>query len=112
MYLPEWSDARSAAIYLKPCTPKHLNEQLGGAYIERKSGNRPGALTARSGGWFYRRDDLERVRAIMDAFGITPLEAARTFHRIKGLSDRGALEFILGRALDEALATQQREVSP
>lgn len=109
-YLTEWSDARTAALYLKPCTPKHLNELLGG-FITRRSGNRPGALTARSGGWQYHRDDLERVRAIMDAFGVTPLDAARTFARIRGLDDKGALEFILGRALGNALQ-QQKEVTP
>jgi hypothetical protein len=109
-YLAEWSDARTAALYLKPCTPKHLNELLGG-FITRRSGNRPGALTARSGGWQYHRDDLERVRAIMDAFGVTPLDAARTFARIRSLNDQGALVFILGRALDTAIE-QQKEVTP
>ena len=83
-------DARSAAIYLKPCTPKHLNEHLG-VFLERKTANRPGTRTARSGGWLYAEHDLERVRAIMNALGCKPLKAAWLFHAIKVLEGRGLI---------------------
>lgn len=92
--LLEWTDARTAALFLKPCTPKHLNEELG-PMLNRKSGNGPGARTARSGGWLYHRHDLERVRAIMDALGAKPLRAAQLFHAMKELNTRQMLPHLL-----------------
>jgi hypothetical protein len=93
--LNEWSDARTAAAFLKPCMPKHLNEELGG-YLTRKSGNRFGTAHARSGGWWYHRHDLERVRAIMDALGgAKPLKAAQLLHAMRTLNNRGALPYLL-----------------
>ncbi len=100
--LLEWSDARTAALFLKPCTPKHLNEELG-VFLNRESGNKPGTRTARSGGWRYHRDDLERVRAIMDALGCSPLRAAQHFHAIRTLQARELLELLVGAQLDETL---------
>ena len=97
--LTEWSDARSAAIFLKPCTPKHLNEELG-QYLTRESGNTFNTTHARSGGWWYHRHDLERVRAIMDALGCRALKAAWLFHAMKQLHKRQMLDF-----LSEELAT-------
>lgn len=105
--LTEWSDARTAAIFLKPCTPKHLNEELG-VYLNRESANRPGSRTARSGGWRYHRADLERVRAIMDALGCAPLRAAQHFHAIKTLRDRELLELVLSAELDLTLEREKR----
>jgi hypothetical protein len=108
-YLPDWSTTQQACIYLKPCTRKSFAEVVG-PLLKRKSGNRPGAqYHARSGGWMYAREDLERVRAIMDALGITASDAAKTFHRIKGLEDKGAIEWILKRALDHALQNQRED---
>jgi hypothetical protein len=105
--LTEWSDARTAAIFLKPCTPKHLNEELG-IYLRRESANRPGTRTARSGGWRYLREDLVRVRAIMDSLGCSPLRAAQHFHAIKVLRDRAPL--VLERILEQELEqTLERE---
>jgi hypothetical protein len=107
-YLPDWATTHEAWIYLKPCTRKSFAEVVG-PLLERKSGNRPGAqYHARSGGWLYARADLERVRAIMDALGVTASDAAKTFHRIKGLADKGAIEWILGRVLDHALQTNEK----
>lgn len=97
--LDEWSDARTAAIFLRPCTPKHLNEELG-PMLTRESGNRPGTRTARSGGWYYARHDLERVRAIMDALGCRALKAAWLFHSIKQLGARGMIAY-LGAVLND-----------
>lgn len=91
--LLEWNDARTAALFLKPCTPKHLNEELG-PMLERKSANRPGTLTARSGGWLYHRHDLERVRAIMDSLGAKPLRAVQLFHAMKELNTREMLPYL------------------
>lgn len=91
--LLEWSDARTAALFLKPCMPKHLNEELG-SMLTRKSGNRPGALTARSGGWLYHREDLQRVRAIMDALGKPPLKATQIFHALKELNRRNMIAYL------------------
>lgn len=105
--LTEWSDARTAALFLKPCTPKHLNEELG-IYLRRESANRPGTRTARSGGWKYHRHDLERVRAIMDALGCAPLRAAQHFHAIKTMQDRGLLEFMLEKELDQTIKRERR----
>lgn len=104
--LAEWNDARSAAIFLKPCTPKHLNEELG-PMLRRQSANRPGTRTARSGGWLYHRHDLERVRAIMDALGCRALKAAWLFHSIKIL---GELEMLphLTAELDNTTAAKPR----
>lgn len=96
--LKPWSDARTAALFLKPCTPKHLNEELG-RYVTRKSGNRFGSGHARSGGWWYARHDLERVRAIMDALGCAPLRAAQYFHVMHAFQDRKILEWLLEREL-------------
>jgi hypothetical protein len=106
--LTEWSDARTAAIFLKPCTPKHLNEELG-IYLRRESANRPGTRTARSGGWRYHRDDLERVRAIMDALGCAPLRAAQHFHAIKVLRDRELLELLLAGELEQTLERERNK---
>lgn len=92
--LLEWVDARSAALFLKPCMPKHLNEELGPMLL-RKTANRPGTLTARSGGWLYHRHDLERVRAIMDSLGAKPLKAVQLFHAMKELSTREMLPYLL-----------------
>lgn len=99
--LLEWNDARTAALFLKPCTPKHLNEELG-VMLNRKSGNGPGARTARSGGWLYHRHDLERVRAIMDALGAKPLKAAQIFHALKELNRRQQIAFLTAE-LDQSL---------
>lgn len=96
--LNEWNDARAAAIFLKPCTPRTLNEELG-PYLRRETGNRPGTRTARSGGWRYHRDDLERVRAIMDALGCSALRAAQHLHAIRTLEDRALLEHMLSKEL-------------
>jgi hypothetical protein len=104
--LTEWSDARTAAIFLKPCTPKHINEELG-VYLRRESANRPGTRTARSGGWRYHREDLERVRAIMDALGCSPLRAAQHFHAIKTLAARDLLELMFAGQLEETLAKER-----
>jgi hypothetical protein len=106
MSLPEWSDARSAAIFLKPCTPKHLNEELG-VYLRRESANRPGTRTARSGGWRYHREDLERVRAIMEALGCAPLRAAQHLHAIRTLRDRDLLELLLAGQLEQTLEQER-----
>lgn len=106
MSLPEWSDARSAALFLKPCTPKHLNEELG-IYLRRETGNRPGTRTARSGGWRYHREDLERVRAIMDALGCSALRAAQHFHAIRTLDARELLELMLGGELEQTIARER-----
>ncbi len=99
--LLEWSDARTAALFLKPCTPKHLNEELG-TMLRRKTANRPGTITARSGGWLYLRHDLERVRAIMDSLGAKPLLAARLFHAMKELNERQMMPYLL-ETLDSTL---------
>jgi hypothetical protein len=93
MALPEWCDARAAAIFLRPCTPKHLNEELG-PMLYRKTGNKPGTRTAGSGGWLYHRHDLERVRAVMDALGCKPLKAAWLFRSIKVLGERRMLPYL------------------
>ena len=79
MSLPEWSDARSAALFLKPCTPKHLNEELG-VFLTRESGNRPGTR--------------------MDALGCSPLRAAQHFHAIRELNARELLVAMLGDLQD------------
>jgi hypothetical protein len=96
--LTEWVDARTAAIFLKPCTPEVLNRHLG-PMLRRESANRPGARTARSGGWLYHRDDLERVRAIMEVMGCSPLKATQHFHMIRRCQDRKLLEWLLEREL-------------
>lgn len=101
--LTEWNDARTAAIFLKPCTPKHLNEELG-PMLKRESANRPGTRTARGGGWRYHRDDLERVRAIMEAVGCPPLRAAQLLHHMRTLKDRELLEWLVARELKEQIA--------
>ena len=93
IHLLEWNDARTAALFLKPCTPKHLNEELG-PMLNRKSANRPGALTARSGGWLYHRHDLERVRAIMEAIGAKPLKAAQFFTAMKVCKQREIIPYL------------------
>lgn len=91
--LAEWSDARSAAIFLKPCTPKHLNEELG-QYLTRESANTFNQTHARGGGWRYHRHDLERVRAIMDALGCRALKACWLFHAMKQLAARELLPYL------------------
>ena len=106
MPLLEWSDARTAAIFLKPCTPKHLNEHVG-LLVRRESANRPGTRTAKSGGWRYHRDDLERVRAIMEALGCAPLRAAQYFHAIKVFKNRGLLEQLLAGALETTIEQER-----
>lgn len=105
--LPEWTDARTAAIFLKPCTPKHLNEELG-PLLRRETANRPGTRTARSGGWRYHRDDLERVRAIMEALGCTPLRAAQHLHAIRTLEDRELLELMLRKELATTITRERK----
>ena len=108
-FLPDWATTQQACIYLKPCTRKSFAEVVG-PFLKRKSGNRPGAqYHARSGGWLYARSDLEPVRAIMDALGVTASDAAKTFHRIKGLADKGAIEWILNRALNQSLQNQRED---
>lgn len=98
--LPEWSDARTAALFLKPCTVRTLNEEIG-KYIKRQSGNRFGTPSnAKSGGWRYFRHDLERVRAIMDALGCPPLRAAQYFHALKVCKDRELIEWLLEQELE------------
>lgn len=106
--LLEWSDARTAALWLKPCTPKHLNEELG-PFLRRETANKPGTRTARSGGWRYHRADLERVRAIMDALGCAALRAAQHFHAIKTLRDRELLELVLGAELEQTLERERTQ---
>ncbi len=108
--LLEWSDARTAALFLRPCMPKHLNEELG-PMLNRKSANRPGTLSARSGGWLYHRHDLERVRAIMDSLGAKPLKAVQLFHSMKELDERQMMPYLL-ETLEETLqqeASQRRK---
>ena len=105
--LPEWVDARTAAIFLMPCTPKHLNEEIG-PMLTRETGNRPGTRTARSGGWYYHRHDLERVRAIMDALGCRALKAAWLFHSIKELGERGMIQY-LGAELERTAQQTKRK---
>lgn len=100
--LDEWSDARSAALFLKPCTPEVLNRHLG-PMLRRESANRPGSRTARSGGWLYHRDDLERVRAIMEVMGCSPLKAVQHFHMIRRCRDRKLLEWLLERELVQSI---------
>lgn len=107
MRLPEWSDARTAALFLKPCTPKHLNEEVG-IFLLRESANRPGARTARGGGWLYHREPLERVRAIMDALGVKPLRAAQHFHAIRTLNERELLGLIVGELAAELEPAKRR----
>lgn len=99
--LPEWSDSRTAALFLRPCTPKHLNEELG-ASLTRKSGNRFGTGHARSGGWWYHRHDLERVRAIMDALGCSANKAVWLLLGIRTLGSRKLLEH-LELTLDDSI---------
>lgn len=103
----EWHDARAAAGYLRPCMPKHLNEELG-PFLTRESANRPGAVTARSGGWLYHRHDLERVRAIMDQLGYKPLAAARLFHALKRLAELDAIPYLLERPVIETAPRRVR----
>lgn len=91
--LTEWSDARTAALFLRPCTPKHLNEEIG-TYLTRESGNTFNQTHARGGGWRYHRHDLERIRAIMDALGCKALKAAWLFHAMKQLSTRNMLAYL------------------
>lgn len=105
--LAEWSDARTAALFLKPCTPKHLNEELG-PMLERESGNRPGTRTARSGGWYYARHDLERVRAIMDALGCRAQKATWLFHSIKQLGARGMIPYLSAVIDKQAKQTKRK----
>lgn len=100
-WLPEWLDARSAALFLKPCMPKYLNEDLG-EMLTRKTANRPGTRSARSGGWLYHRHDLERVRAIMDALGAKPAKAVQLFHAMKTLNARQMIPYLTAE-LDLAL---------
>ena len=107
--LAEWSDARTAALFLKPCTPKHLNEELG-PMLRRESANRPGTRTARSGGWRYHRDSLERVRAIMDALGCSALAAARHLHAMRTCDDRQLTEWLLERELKETLKRDAAQI--
>lgn len=109
MALPEWSDARAAAIYLKPCTPKHLNEEIG-HNLERRSGNKPGTLTARGGGWLYHRHDLQRVRAIMDALGCKARQAVWLLWGIRQLGEREILPHLLV-TLEQAIAADARDAA-
>lgn len=92
--LLEWSDARTAAIYLKPCTARFLNEEIG-SNLTRKANNRPGTVTARGGGWLYHRHDLERVRAIMESLGCRAHRAASLLQQLKELSRRQMLAYLL-----------------
>jgi len=104
LLLLEWSDARSAAIYLKPCTPKHLNEEIG-TILKRESANRPGTRTARSGGWRYHRSDLVRVREIMDRIGCSPLRAAQHLWAVRRLRAAGVLDWVGSESLDDLYTT-------
>jgi hypothetical protein len=104
-----WVDARTAALYLRPCMPKHLNEEIG-PMLTRESANRPGTVTARSGGWRYHRHDLERVRAIMDAVGCKPLKAAWLFHALKQLRKRELVDWLLEPGIAERIEQQTTEV--
>lgn len=105
--LPEWSDARTAAIFLKPCTPKHLNEEIG-PFLTRESGNTFNQTHARGGGWQYHRHDLERVRAIMDALGCKALKAAWLFAAMKVLTARQMLPYLS----EELRANTQQAAKP
>lgn len=100
--LLEWSDARTAALFLKPCTPRYLNEELG-PMLRRESANRPGTRYATSGGWRYHRDDLERVRAIMDALGCGAYAATRHLHAMRTCEDRKLMEWLLERELKKTI---------
>jgi len=91
--IAEWVDARTAAIFLKPCTPKYFTEQVG-PFVERKSSNRPGTISARSGGWLYHRSDLERLRAIMNALGCRAFKAAWILHSVRELNARNLLPYL------------------
>lgn len=107
--LAEWSDARTAALFLKPCTPRYLNEELG-PMLRRESANRPGTRYATSGGWRYHRDDLERVRAIMEALGCGAYQATRHLHAIRTCQDRKLLEWILEAELHAALKRDAAQI--
>lgn len=108
MTLNVWSDARTAALFLKPCTPKHLNEELG-PMLTRESANRPGTRTARGGGWKYHRHDLERVRAIMDATGCAALRAAQHLHVMRVCRDRELVTWLLEAELAKQIADKSAE---
>lgn len=104
--LAEWSDARTAAIFLR-CNVRTLNEEIG-KYVERQSGNRFGTPdNARSGGWLYAREDLERVRAIIDAVGCTPVRAAQHLRAIRELGEQ-ACKWIIAR---EVVANAERDAN-
>lgn len=107
--LAEWSDARTAALFLRPCTPRYLNEELG-TMLRRESANRPGTRYATSGGWRYHRDDLERVRAIMDALGCAAFAATRHLHAMRTLSDRKLLEWLLEHELRKTLERDAAQI--
>ncbi len=109
MQLAIWSDARTAALFLKPCTPKHLNEELG-HNLTRESNNRPGTLSARGGGWLYHRHDLQRVRAIMDALGCKPARAVWLLWGIRELGSRKMLPH-LELTLEEATRREGAEAA-
>lgn len=103
--LAEWSDSRTAAIFLGKCTPKHLNEELG-LSLTRRANTRFGT-TARGGGWLYHRHDLQRARAIMDSLGCSASKAVWLLSGIRELGKRAMLaELVL--TLDEAV---KREVA-
>lgn len=107
--LAEWSDARTAALFLKPCTPKHLNEDVG-QYLQRESGNTFNRTHARGGGWRYHRGDLERVRAIMDALGCSPLKAAQHLRAMRTCEDRELTEWLLERELRATLKRDAAQI--
>ena len=109
-HLEEWNDARTAALFLKPCTPKHLNEELG-VYLTRESGNTFNQTHARGGGWLYHRHDLERVRAIMDALGCRAQKACWLFGAMKVLSGRQMTAYLteeLRTTIKRDAATRRR----
>lgn len=107
--LAEWSDARTAALFLKPCTPKHLNEELG-SYLRRESANTFNQTHARGGGWKYHREDLERVRAIMDALGCSALRAAQHLRAMRTCEDRKLMEWLLERELRDSLKRDAAQI--
>lgn len=76
--------------------------------LRRESANKPGTRTARSGGWLYHRDDLERVRAIMDALGCAPLRGAQILHAIRTLKARELVEWLVEGQLAETLEREKR----
>lgn len=106
--LEEWNDARTAALFLKPCTPKYLTEEIG-VSLERRSSNRHSASSARGGGYLYHRHDLERVRAIMDALGCSASKAVWLLLGIRRLGERAMLPHLSQTLEDSTKAASVTE---